>query len=306
MSNGLGRGLPALIPNKDQKPAIDLNANKPRKTVSVGIGSDLDDLSSEKVYQLDVNLIEPNSMQPRSVFSHGELEDLANSIREHGILEPLIATREPGGRYQLIAGERRLRAAKILGMRTVPVLLRTARELEKLELSLIENIQRHDLNPIEVSEAYSKLLDDFGMTQEELAKRVGKSRSAVANMLRLLTLPSEIKKALGDGKITEGHARMLLTIEEPAKEVTAFRRILEGKLTVSETGDEARKIASKKFYRRAPSGDPNIVEKENRLQAVLGTRVKIKKRGEQGRIEVDFYSEEELAGIVERIVEGGE
>lgn len=304
MSNGLGRGLSSLIPDKNQKPVIDLNANKLNKRADVGSGSDLNSTDDEKVYQIEVGMIDPNSMQPRSTFSYGEMEDLVNSIKEHGIIEPLIATREPGGRYQLIAGERRLRAAKIAGFRTVPVIFRTAEELERLELSLIENIQRHNLNPIEISEAYAKLIEEFGMTQEELAKQLGKSRSVVANSLRLLTLPSDVKKALGEGKISEGHARMLLAIEEPAKQVTAFRRIMEKKLTVAQAGDEVRKISGKKFYRNVAASDPNVIEKENKLQEALGTRVKIKKKGEQGRIEVDFYSEEELAGIVERIVDG--
>lgn len=306
MSNGLGRGLSSLIPDKNQKPVIDLEAGKPDKTVSVRAGSDLDASAGEKIYQINVEKIDPNPMQPRSTFSHGDMEDLVNSIKEHGIIEPLIATREPGGRYQLIAGERRLRAAKIAGLATVPVILRTAQAIEKLELSLVENIQRYDLNPIEIAEAYAKLIDEFGMTQEELAKRLGKSRSVIANSLRLLTLSSEVKKALGEDEISEGHARMLLAIEEPAKRVTAFRRILERHLTVAQAGDEVKKLVGKKFYRTVVASDPNVIEKENKLQEALGTRVKIKKRGEQGRIEVDFYSEEELAGIVERITSGGD
>ncbi|NQU77917.1 ParB/RepB/Spo0J family partition protein [Candidatus Falkowbacteria bacterium] len=300
MSNGLGRGLSSLIPDKNQKPAVDLNAGKPEQGKGKVLGSSKDE-GQELVYKVDVNLIDPNPMQPRSTFSHGPMEDLVNSIKEHGILEPLIATKESDGRYQLIAGERRLRAAKIAEFDTVPVILRTAKELERLELSLIENIQRHDLNPIEVGESYAKLVDEFGMTQEELSKRVGKSRSAVANNLRLLSLPNEIQKALGDGAITEGHARMLLTIEGQGKQMTAFKRIVEGGLTVAEAGNEVRKISRKKFTRRASNSDPNIVEKENKMQEALGTRVKIKKKGEQGKIEVDFYSEEELNGIVNAI-----
>ena len=296
-----------MIPNKRQKaqkPAVRRSVLGPQESQGQREVVSQSQPGQDRIYQVDVNLIDPNPMQPRTSFEHEAMEDLVNSMREHGIIEPLIATRE-GERYQLIAGERRLRAAKILEMKTVPVILRTAQEMERLELSLIENIQRHDLNAIEVAESYAKLVDDFGMTQDELSRKVGKSRSSVANSLRLLTLPDEIQKALGEGKISEGHARMLLTIDGQAKQMTAFKRILERDLTVAEAGNEIRKITRKKFTRRASASDPNIVEKENKLQEALGTRVKIKKKGEVGRIEVDFYSEEEMNGVVERIV-GGE
>jgi len=203
MSNGLGGGVSALIPNKKQE-----KAQKPTRVRRSVLGPQeqaaqeqtvvKDEAGSERILRVDVNVIDPNPMQPRTSFGHEAMEDLVNSIKEHGIIEPLIATREAGGRYQLIAGERRLRASKILGLETVPVILRTAQEVEKLELSLIENIQRHDLNPMEVAGAYGKLIEEFGMTQEELAKKIGKSRSVVANSLRLLSLPSEVKKALAD------------------------------------------------------------------------------------------------------------
>ena len=200
--SGLGRGLGSLIPKKENI----------AKIVTPRILSDFSPSSvkadGERIFSINIEKISPNPHQPRKDFAHADLEDLVSSIKEHGIIQPLIVTDNGDGNYELVAGERRLRSAKIAGLKKVPAIVRAAKENEKLELALIENIQRQNLNPLEESEAYAKLMDDFGMTQEEIGKKVGKSRSAVANTLRLLDLPDKIKEALRGGKLTAGHARV--------------------------------------------------------------------------------------------------
>lgn len=280
---GLGKGLSSLIP-----PKIDRNIFSKNSQV---VGDE------EMVVQIPVEKIGVNPMQPRSDFDHDSMEDLTNSIKEHGILQPLIlATTDKG--YQVIAGERRLRAAKMLGFDKVPSIIRDIKEQQKLELALVENIQRKDLNPIEESVAYHRLIDEFSLTQEEVAKKVGKSRSVVANTIRLLTLPTEIQKALINGKINYSVARVIvgLPVEERMK---FFQKVISQDLTVRAVENQAKKISIKQHFRK--SKDPNLTALEDKLQASLGTKVIVKKSGDSGQIIIEFYSSEELENLINKI-----
>ncbi len=280
----LGRGLSSLIPLKSIKESLD---NKD----SVGL--------KERVYEVEVDKIQPNPRQPRQNFDRALLEDLINSIKVHGIIQPLVVFESSDG-YQLITGERRLRAAKMLGLKKVPVVVRNASEQEKLELALVENVQRQNLNPIERAYGYQGLVDEFNLTQEEVAKKVGQSRAAVANTLRLLSLPDEIQKALQEEKITEGHAKALLGIVTSEERRRLFKEILKNKLSVRLAESQARKVTVRKHIRHKTI-DPNLHEKEELLQESLGTKVEIKKKGGQGTITVHFYSAEELQEIISKI-----
>lgn len=281
----LGRGLNSLIPSK--KIRTDLE----EEVISAGSG--------EQIQEIAIDKIEPNPHQPRQNFDRASLEDLINSMKVHGIIQPLVALRTEKG-YQLITGERRLRAAKILDLKKVPVVIRSASEQEKLELALVENVQRQNLNPIERAHGYRQLIDEFGLKQEEAGRKVGQSRAAVANTLRLLTLPKVIQKALQEGKITEGHAKVLLSVESEDEREKIFRQILKDSLSVRVTEIQARKVTVRKHKRRV-SQDPNILEKEELLQESLGTRVEINKKGHQGTINIHFYSGEELQEIIKKI-----
>lgn len=282
---GLGRGLGSLIPSKLTKAATE-------KIDEIGGGKRVAEISTEK--------IQPNPHQPRKDFSHSDLEELINSIREHGVVQPLIVTEKDDG-YQLIAGERRLRAAKILNLATVPAIIRQAKDQEKLELALVENIQRKNLNPIEEAVAYQKLIEEFNLTQEETAKRVGKSRAVVANTLRLLGLPEEVQKAIIDEKITAGHARVVASLEDPKDQLEFFKKIVRFGLNVRDTEKVAKKVLVSK-PERVIGADPIIKEKEARLRETLGTKVNIKKSGRGGEIVINFYSGEELDEIIRKIL----
>jgi len=273
----------------------------------------------EAVYLIEVEKIKPNPYQPRKHFDDDSLKELADSIREYGILQPLIVSRvekeTPYGQtveYQLIAGERRLRAAQLLGLERVPVIIRPSfEERQKLEAAIIENIQRTDLNPLETARGFAKLAEEFGLSQREIAERVGKSRAYVANVLRLLELPSEAQRALEEGKITESHARLLLTIQNPEKQRALLGEILSRKLTVRETEILTRRILEMplgEFVQRRQEvsisdlGDALEKEIERKLEEIFGTKVEVKKRGNKGRITINFFSEEELQEILKKIV----
>ncbi|MDX9893430.1 MAG: ParB/RepB/Spo0J family partition protein [Patescibacteria group bacterium] len=279
---GLGKGLGSLIPPKIDKQIIPQDSKI---------------LISESIAQVPINKIKANPLQPRSSFDHESLEELTNSIKEHGILQPLILV-PSGDNYEVIAGERRLRASQILELKTVPAIIRNLAEQQKLELALVENIQRKDLTPIEEAVAYQRLIDEFSLTQEEAAKRVGKSRSAVTNILRLLTLPTEIQKALASGKINFSTARLIVGLP-PQERLKFFQKVLKQDLTVRAAENQAKKIVVRRHVRRAK--DPNITALEDRLQAALGTKVNVKKSGESGQIVIEFFSSEELDNLVSRL-----
>lgn len=288
----MGRGLGALIPRK--VPATDTAQRSDMPASSAHTGDF--DLSGDNIIKsIPVDAIDPNPRQPRSHFDHGDLEDLVNSIKEHGILQPIVVTPK-GDRYEMIAGERRLRASKIAGLSTIPALVRKATEQQKMELALIENVQRSDLNPIEEAYAYLRLQEEFGLTQDELGIRLGKSRPQIANTIRLLQLPQEIQRALAEKKISASNARTLLSLATDDERMEMFKALLSGNFTVRQT--EARVSRT----RRPKTIDPNLTELEDRIRNSLGAKVKIKRdaRGE-GEVRIQFFDEEGLREIVEKI-----
>ncbi|HTM68713.1 MAG TPA: ParB/RepB/Spo0J family partition protein [Candidatus Binatia bacterium] len=290
--SGLGRGLGALIP---QRPASAPASAQPQAATAVREDDGV--VRGTGVLNVPISAISANPEQPRAVFRHQELEDLMNSIREHGIIQPLTVSARPGGGYELIAGERRFRAAKMLGLSTVPVTVRNnADSKDKLVLALIENIQREDLNPMEEARAYDRLMGEFGLTQEIVAQKVGKARSTVANMLRLLGLPEEIRDAIAAGVVPAGSARAMLALPDDASRIAFFRKLVAGHLSTRDVEAGVRRengVAAKK--------DPAILGAEETLRNALGTRVEIKKRGGKGAFIVSFYSDEEYGELLRRL-----
>ncbi len=252
--------------------------------------------------EIDLDRISPNPRQPRTVMREEALAELAESIRQHGILQPLIVTRTGSG-YTLIAGERRWRAARLAGLRIVPALVKDTSPQQLLELALVENIQRQDLGPLEEAAAYRQLLEEHGLTQEEVARRVAKSRSAVANSLRLLNLPPEAKAALEEGRITEGHARSILSLPTLEQQRQLLASILTGGVTVRAAEETARRGATKQGAANSRKSI-EIEELENRLRETLRTKVELHRGRKGGRLVIHFYSDEELEGIFQIL--GGE
>jgi ParB family chromosome partitioning protein len=281
MKPALGRGLGSLIPNA------------PRPTLTEQVIPE----ARREVVDVPLDRIRENPRQPRQFFSPAELEDLIASVKEHGVVMPVVVTRVGDG-YELIAGERRTRACRALGLRTIPAIVREASEQEKLELALIENVQRQDLNAVEEAIAYRALVDEFGLTQEQVAARVGKNRSTVANILRLLDLPEDVLAALREGRIAKSHARTLLAETDPAKQHALFQALLGGGITVREV--EAR-VGGKVPRAGAAGKDPNILAHEGRLREIFGTKVEIQETDGRGKISISFYSKEELRELLTRL-----
>ncbi|GIW14586.1 MAG: chromosome partitioning protein ParB [Tepidiforma sp.] len=253
---------------------------------------------------LDIDLIAPNPEQPRTHFEPEQLRELAESIREHGIIQPLIVTRDDEGGYRLIAGERRLQAARLAGLETVPVVVREAADSELLELALIENIQRADLNPVEEAMAYRRLIEEYGLTQEEVARRVGKSRATIANALRLLQLEAEIRRSLVSGEITEGHARALLGLPEGRGRVNAWREVVRRQMSVRDTESYVRRqLAASPATASKPAAqtarrDAALSDIEARLRRALSTRVRVEPQKKGAKIIIECYSPEEFENVV--------
>lgn len=297
--SGLGRGLQSLIPKKQIFPsdaASGVFQSKPAfpaEALRADSGFKGNDVAGIPL-EVSIELIKPNPRQPREHFAHAALEDLISSIQEHGILQPLVVTKA-GNAYELIAGERRLRAAKLAGLLTVPVIIRTASEQEKLELALIENLQRQDLTPIEEAKSYQKLIDEYSLTQEEVAKKVGKSRAVVGNAIRLLSLPVEVQAAVADGRITPSNARTLAGLSSAEEQKKWFAKMMKEGMTAREA---EKNVTSK---RRAPLADPQLAADEEELREALGTKVKIEKKAGKGMIAIGFYSEEEYRALVKRL-----
>ena len=277
---GLGKGLDALIPNRD--------------TSQVEVGSTY----------LAVDQISANPRQPRTNIEDQSLEELAASIREHGILQPLIVTADLiTGQYSLIAGERRLRAARLAGLQQVPVIIRQVTDQERLELALIENVQRSDLTPLETAEAYFQLSEEFGMAHDEIALRVGKSRVSVTNTLRLLKLAEPVRIALAEGKITEGHARALLGLTNASAQAAAVEIVISRDLTVRQTEEYVRKLSGVRPPALAPRPvPPEITALEEQLRNSLGTRVTLRKGRNGGSLTIYFFSDEEMDSLINQIL----
>ncbi|HYM14109.1 MAG TPA: ParB/RepB/Spo0J family partition protein [Dehalococcoidia bacterium] len=286
-------------------------SSNPRPALGRGLGSLIPRTNAGAgVETVDVDLIVPNPHQPRARFDQASLQELADSIREHGVLQPVIVTEVRSdlgpATYQLIAGERRLQAARMAGVTRMPVIVKDAADHQLLELALVENLQREDLNALEEAAAFRRLADDFAMTQEQIAKRIGRSRTAVTNTLRLLTLEDDIRASLASGQITEGHARALLAIEQSAVRLDAWRRIVAGGLTVREAEEIARALKAtagptRAAARPAKRTDPHIRAIEDNLRHVLGAPVTLARGRKGGRIVIRFHNDDELEGIIERI-----
>ncbi len=277
---GLGRGLGALIPGENS-------------------------LSETGLAYIPTNQIIPNPRQPRGEMDEDTLAELAESIREHGILQPLIVTTQPGSEgYILIAGERRLRAARLAGLAQVPVILRQVSDQERLEIALIENIQRADLTPLETAEAYQKLSEEFGLRHEDIAARVGKSRESITNTLGLLKLADEVKTALRQGWISEGHARALGGLTNATAQVSALRTIIEHKMTVRQAEELVRMLKGERPARKPkPSASPEVKALEERLWRRLGTRVSLNHGKKGGSLVIYYYSDEELDSLISQILQ---
>lgn len=286
----LGKGLNSLISVKSRG-----FFHRETRSASSGQASS----SKDQIWHIPISEITPNSEQPRKEFSHSEMEDLVLSIKQHGILQPLVVMEKEDGGYELIVGERRLRAAQIAGLPTVPAIVRAASKRQKLEWALIENIQRQDLNPIEEAFAYARLIEEFNLTQEQVAEQVGKSRPTVANMLRLLALPEPIQKSLIDGQLSVGKAKALLSLGTPREQLEMFKSMTGEKMTVR---DLERKISVAPVSRKGSiRRDPNVMAQEKLLEERLGTRVYITQKGQSGRITIEYYSQEELKRLVSEL-----
>jgi ParB family chromosome partitioning protein len=279
---GLGKGLDALIPTGNESASVS----------SVG-----------GVMQVSVDMIQPNPHQPRVHFHDGDLDELADSIREHGVLQPLVVMPGEDGVYLLIAGERRLQASRRAGLKTVPVITRHATKQELLELALIENIQRADLNALEEAEAYRQLTEEFGLSHEAVAKRVGKNRVTVTNTLRLLGVAPAVKQALVDGKVSEGHARALLGLPSAKAQEAALQTVINLELSVRQTEALVKKLGGAKPLSKQKAGpSPDVNEMEQRLRASLGTKVALRHGKKGGTVTIHYYSDEELDALLGKLL----
>jgi ParB family chromosome partitioning protein len=315
---GLGRGLAALIPESDfdmlnsvaRGEAAAIPVEEEPRVFKVGVRppeADGVNAPSADIRYIAVENIEANPFQPRQIFSEEELEDLASSIKEHGVLQPILVRPLPAGRFQLVAGERRWRAATRIGLAQVPALVRNVDDKSSLELAIIENVQRHDISVIESAQAYVRLAKEFGLTGEAIASRVGKSRASVANTMRLLDLPEDAINALREGKITEGHGRALLTASGDGARRALLRRAVRDGLSVRELERLARESADAADVEAAPElrlprvASTDLMRLETTLQRTLGARLKLKPKRRGGQIIIDFSSPEELSRLVKRM-----
>jgi ParB family transcriptional regulator, chromosome partitioning protein len=276
----LGRGLSALIPDAPLRPAA----------------------PTERSLDVDIDLLRPNRFQPRTMMDDARIDELSRSIKANGVIQPIVVRKADKG-FEIIAGERRWRASQRAGLLKVPVVVRDISDDRLLPIALIENIQREDLNPIEEAQAYRQLADDYHLTQEQIADSVGKDRSSVANYLRLLRLPTEVRNNLSAGTLSMGHARALLALTDESAQLRVARDILARNLSVRETESIVKRTAEPEQPRAEPQKDVHTKAAEDKLRFALGTRVRIIRKGKRGRIEVDFQNEDELHRLYEHLTE---
>lgn len=275
MKTALGRGLNSLLPSR-----------------------------GEEVIYVDLDRIRPNEYQPRKSFSHEKLKELAGSIKEKGVLQPVILSRTGDNDYRLIAGERRWRAAKLAGLKQIPALIKDYSSQDAIEVALIENIQREELNPVEMADAFDRLMREFNLTQEEVSKRVGKERATIANYLRILKLPDEVKAYINNQELSIGHAKAILSIEQRSKQIEAAREIIKKGLSVRAAEQVCKRlITSHSQPKKTREKSLEVAELENRLTRALGTKVKIHHRSKRGSIEIEYYSLDELDRLTQ-LLEG--
>ena len=275
---GLGKGLEALIPKVEQK-------------------------EKGLVVEMDVESLTPNLFQPRKIFDKEKMEELKGSIKKHGIIQPIVVRKMANG-YEIVAGERRLKAAKEIGLRKIPAIIKSINNEKSLEIALVENIQREDLNPVEQANAFKRLIDEFKLTQQELAEATGKSRALVTNTIRLLKLNPEIQKNISEGKISFGHAKLLLSIEDEEVQRAVCDRIIANDLSVRDTERLIKNIekVQKKQFKVKNITIERFPEVEERLREVLGTKISILCDGKKGKINIEFYSKEDLRRIVDLLL----
>lgn len=278
IKRGLGRGLDALYDNTEAAEA-----------------------EQKDLIELRISMIEPNHDQPRKDFDEDALITLSNSIAEHGIIQPIIVSPSENGFYKIIAGERRWRAAKMAGLREIPAIVRTYEKQKAAEVAMLENLQREDLNPIEEAEGYKNLMENFGLTQESLSRSLGKSRSAIANSVRILSLPQNIIDMVRNGLISEGHARTLLSIEDDAEKQRLAEEIINGKLSVRDTEKIAGEKKTAKKITEKKEISPEIKEMEKRLSDNFGSKVKIITGRKKGKIEIEYYGNDDFTRIMEKL-----
>jgi len=271
VKKALGKGLDALIPKKE-----------------------------ETLLEIEIERILPNKSQPRTDFDENALRELTQSIKEKGIIQPVVVSRVGDGTFRIIAGERRWRAAKLAGLDKIPAIIKDVSPAEAVEIALIENIQREDLDPVETASAFERLLNEFKITQEELSKRVGKDRATIANYLRVLRLPDEVKQYLKDGLLTMGHAKAIVSLEDSKKQLELAKMVMKKALSVRQTVELVKKL-SKHQIKKQKEKAPEIKELEERLTSELGAKVKIIYKGKSGRLEIFYNSLDELDGILDRI-----
>lgn len=270
MKSALGKGLDALLPEK-----------------------------GDEVIKLDIAKIVPNVHQPRKIFKDDALQELADSITKKGVLQPIIVQRAGDGTFKLIAGERRWRASQLAGLKKIPALIKDVSSQDAVEIALIENIQREELNPIETADAFDRLMKEFNLTQETLSERVGKERATIANYLRLLKLPDEVKKHVNAGSITMGHAKAILSIESKHKQIEAAKIIVNLGMSVRAAEALCKKIAHPAPAAKKKEKMPEVIDLEHKLVKALGTKVKIHHQGKKGSVEIEYYSLDELDRLVD-------
>ena len=302
--SGLGRGLDALFPEKtvQSKPKTTVKTVKQTKTATAETKKSSQQENSNGARMMKLSMIEPNREQPRKKFDEDALQELADSIKQYGVLQPLLVS-DKKDYYEIVAGERRWRAAKLAGLKEVPVVVRELSTQEIVEISLIENIQREDLNPVEEAMAYKRLIDEFHMKQDEIAERVSKSRTAVTNSMRLLKLDARVQQMMVDEMISAGHARAILAIDDSEKQYTTAMKVFDEKLSVRETEKLVKTVlapSKKKDKVTNPAEDAIYESLEERMKGITGTRVFIhRKKTNKGKIEIEYYSRDDLDRIID-------